>query len=69
MNTWQEEYSGVGCKVLCGNLNVVGEGVAWESWTWSTVIGYYKVWHKVSSVTRTAITSSAFIVAFGNKLR
>ena len=43
MNTMQEAYSGVGCEVLCCVLQIVGEGVAWECRTWSTLVGCYKV--------------------------
>ena len=45
MNTWQEAYSGVGCKVLCGTLQIVGESVAWESRTWGTVVGFHEIFH------------------------
>ena len=76
VNTWQEAYSGVGCKVfvLCDTLqiHVLGESVARESRTWGTVVGFYKnsvwmAWNKVNSVTRprTAGTWSAFIATCG----
>ena len=35
MYTIQEAYSGVGCEVLCGVLQIVGESVAWQCRAWS----------------------------------
>ena len=43
MHTMQEAYPGVGCEVPFGVLQIVGEGVAWECRTWSTLVGCYKV--------------------------
>ena len=43
MNTTQKAYSGIGCEVLCGVLQIVGEGVAWECRAWSTLTGCHKV--------------------------
>ena len=45
MNTMQEAYSGIGCEVLCGVLQIVGEGVTLEYRAWSTLIGCYKVFN------------------------
>ena len=39
----QEAYSAVGCEVLCGVLQIVGEGVAWQFRTWITLVGCYNV--------------------------
>ena len=45
MYTMQEAYSGVGCEVLCGVLQIVGESVAWQCRAWSTLIWCYKIFN------------------------
>ena len=39
----QEAYSAVGCEVLRGVLQIVGEGVAWQCRAWSILFGCYNV--------------------------
>ena len=43
MNTMQESYSGVGCEVPYGVLQIVGECVALGCRALSTLVGFYKV--------------------------